>query len=210
MRCVVIGAGGHANVVVDAMLEELRSGAGKWNPIGVLDDDASKRDGVGDIPYLGAVDDLDDVEHDGVFLALGDNRTRARLYDELSSRGETFATAIHPASTLASSVSIGDGTLVCAGVVVNPYAEVGTNVILNTSCSVDHHCRIERDVHIAPGVNLAGAVTIGAETLVGIGASVIPAVAIGSGCVVGAGATVISDVPANTTVVGTPAKPVKE
>jgi len=61
-------------------------------------------------------------------------------------------------------------------------------VILNTACSVDHHCRVGDYVHIAPGARIGGEVTIGDRALVGLGAIVLPRVTIGHDAVVGAGA----------------------
>ena len=47
---------------------------------------------------------------------------------------------------------------------------IGANSIVNTRASVDHDCRIGETVHIAPGVTLSGAVTIGDGTHIGTGA----------------------------------------
>jgi acetyltransferase-like isoleucine patch superfamily enzyme len=61
-------------------------------------------------------------------------------------------------------------------------------------------------VHLAPGVHLGANVTIGEETLVGIGASILPDIRIGRSCVIGAGAVVVRDVPDGETVYGVPAR----
>jgi acetyltransferase EpsM len=41
---------------------------------------------------------------------------------------------------------------------------VGKNVIINTSCIIEHECFLGDTVHIAPGAVLAGNVTIGERT----------------------------------------------
>ena len=80
---------------------------------------------------------------------------------------------------------------------------------MNTT-TVDHDCVIGDFVHIAPGVNLAGNVSVGDGSMVGVGTSVIPGIRIGKNCIVGAGSVVIEDVPDNSVVVGSPARIVKK
>jgi acetyltransferase-like isoleucine patch superfamily enzyme len=71
---------------------------------------------------------------------------------------------------------------------------------------VDHDCRIGAFAHIAPGVHLAGNVTVGEGALLGVGVSVIPGASVGEWAVVGAGAVVIEAIPANVVARGVPAR----
>jgi maltose O-acetyltransferase len=50
-------------------------------------------------------------------------------------------------------------------------------------------------------------VTVGARTLIGLGAVVLPGIVIGSDCIIGAGSVVVRDVPDGATVYGNPARP---
>ena len=159
-----------------------------------------------DVPVWGTIAEVARVPHDAVVIGIGDNATRARLYEQLLTAGEAFTTVIHPRATLAQNVSIGNGTVVFAGAVVNAGAVLGANVIINTSASVDHHARIGAHVHIAPGAHLGGDVTIEEGALIGIGATVMPRTQIGAWSVVGAGACVTKSVAAGVIVVGLPAK----
>jgi acetyltransferase-like isoleucine patch superfamily enzyme len=90
---------------------------------------------------------------------------------------------------------------------VNAAAEIGRGVIVNTSASVDHDCRVGEFAHLAPGSVLGGEVVVGARAFVGLGARILPCVTIGEEAVVGAGAVVLRDVPPGATVVGVPARP---
>ncbi|MDQ2879214.1 MAG: hypothetical protein M3R41_09090 [Pseudomonadota bacterium] len=47
--------------------------------------------------------------------------------------------------------------------------------------------------------------TVGARTLVGVGAAIAPGVSVGRDCRIGAGAAVIRDIPDTATAVGVPA-----
>ena len=205
-RVLILGAGGHAQVVADILLRAYEAGV-SCRPIGFLDDDSALvGTEVMGLPVLGTIAQLDDFDHDAVIVAIGDNRTRARIFESVRARGERIVNAIHPAAVLAPDVRLGQGMMICAGVVVNPGTVIGDNVILNTGCTVDHHNRIGNHAHIAPGVHLGGNVIIGEGTLVGIGATVIPQRTVGEWSVIAAGSVVTKDIPAHATAAGAPAR----
>ncbi len=204
MKILILGAGGHAQVVADVFLCAHRAGDTAV-PIGYLDDalhlQGQTRLGL---PVLGTLGEIDAIAHDAIFLAIGDNHTRQKLYQELKERGECFVTAIHPCSTIASEVQIGSNSVVCAGTIINPGSQIGVNVILNTGCTVDHHNCIGNHAHIAPGAHLGGDVTVGSGTLIGIGAIILPQCQVGEWSIAGAGTVVTKDIPANAISVGVP------
>lgn len=206
MRVLVLGAGSHAAVVTDALLA-MRAAGQDVEIVGLLDDNPERHGSqVLGVPVLGPIAVRNETPHDAVVVAIGDNRTRARLHDELRSHDEHCFTVRHPRAVLAPDVQVGPGTVIFAGVVVNTGSSVGEGVILNTGCTVDHHNRIGAFAHIAPGVHLAGKVTVDEGAMVGVGATAIPGIRIGAWAVVGAGAVVVREVPARVTVVGVPAR----
>lgn len=209
-RILLLGAGGHAQVVADILLRAQEAGQ-EAVPIGYLDDDAALHGSspLG-LPVLGPLSALGEIPHEAVFIAIGDNRTRRRIAEDLTRAGESFAVARHPAAVIAPDVRIGPGTMICAGVVVNTGSVIGAHVILNTGCTIDHHNRIGSYVHIAPGVHTGGEVLIEEGALVGIGATVLPRTAVGAWATVGAGAVVTKPVPPGVTVVGVPARPLQK
>lgn len=210
MRVIVVGAGGHAQVVADAMLRMGQTGV-DVSVIGYVDDDPALtgRCLLG-LPVVGLTGALDGVAHDAAVVAIGDNRTRQRFFEALRQRGETLTTVRHPGAIVAPDVTLGAGTVVFGGVVVNTGSAVGADVILNTSCSVDHYNTIADHVHIAPGVHLGGDVTIGEGAFVGIGATVIPQRIIGEWSVIAAGSVVTKDIPPYSMVAGVPARVIRK
>lgn len=210
MRVLIVGAGGHGQVVADILLR-MRDEETAVVPMGFLDDrrELAGRAFLG-VPIVGRVEDRGRIGHDAIIVAIGNNEIRKELFQMFRREGESFALARHPRSIVAPDVEIGPAGMVCAGVVVNTGTTVGEAVILNTGCTVDHHNRIGGYVHIAPGSHLGGEVEVGEGALIGIGATVMPGKRIGSWSIVGAGALVQHDVPERSVVVGVPARVVKE
>jgi len=191
-------------VVCDILLR-MKERTGSPESVGILDDNPGlTATSILGITVNGPVSRIAEVEHDVVIVAIGDNGTRRSIFLGMENRGENIVSAIHPASVIAPDVSVGRGTMICAGAVVNPGTEIGCNVILNTGCTVDHHNRIHDHVHIAPGAHLGGKVEVGEGTLVGIGTAVLPGVKIGRWCVVGAGSVVTKDIPDGSLAFGIP------
>lgn len=208
-RVLIVGAGGHAQVVADILLRAREAGAAVA-PIGYLDDNPAcwGHELLG-LPIFGAIDKHSAVDHDALIIAIGDNRIRQQLFDRLQQQGCDFIIAQHPAATLAPDVQIGKGSVICAGVVVNPGSDIGANAILNTGSTIDHNNTIADHVHIAPGVHLGGNVQIEQGALLGIGAIVMPGRRIGTWSTVGAGSLVHRDIPNCVVAFGVPAKVVE-
>jgi len=203
---LVIGAGGHAKVVVDLLFESNlgNSVAGAidkfqttiGNPLGktrIIADDSMLTTFI-----------PDDYQF---IVAIGDNLQRSTLFNEYKRLGFTAISSIHPKSVISDLTSVGEGTAIMAGAVINCDSKIGDNVIINTNATVDHDVTIASHAHIAPGSHLAGNISVGEGALIGTGATILPGTKIGAWAVVGAGSTVTRDVLPHCTVWGVPAKP---
>lgn len=201
---IVIGAGGHAKVVLATLL------AAGYTVNGLFDDDLSKvGHDVFNVPVFGGLKQIERFGSNSAIIALGDNKKRKEIATYLD-RYCKWITVSHPKAIIHGSVDIGKGTVICAGAVIQPDTVIGDHVIINTGATVDHECRIEDFVHIAPGVHLAGNVSIKNGTFLGLGVVVIPGKTVGEGAVVGAGSVVIDDIPPFTKVAGVPARPIRK
>lgn len=200
MRLLVVGAGGHAKVVIDA------ARLAGFEIAGV----------IGTPPDLGAVlghpvvHGREGIQADGFIVAIGDNTVRSRIFGEYAAAGLTPISVVHPSAIIGTEVTMGEGTFVAAGVIVNTGARIGADSILNTGCAVDHDCAVGAHSHLGPRVALCGAVTIGDGALLGVGSCAAPGASVGPWSVIGAGAAIVGALPARMVCVGVPARPVRD
>lgn len=206
---VIVGAGGHGRVVLDILLR-----GRAYDVLGFLDSNRAlhgrRMDGrvvLGDMDLL---PDLAEKGLEGAIVAIGDNGVRREFAERIEMLGVDLVNAIHPSANLARNVTLGTNIVIAAGSLVCAHCQIGDSVILNTGCIVDHETKIGTAVHVCPGAKLAGRVTIDSGAFVGIGATIIQSVRIGYEAIVGAGAVVIRDVDPLATVVGVPARSVKD
>lgn len=200
-RLIIIGAGGHARVVIDV------ARAAGFDPIAALDP-------IGEDSICNGVEVFggDDMAHrlfaqgnrQGV-IAIGDNRLRAKLGKWLEDIGFALPCIRHPSAILSASAQIGDGTVVMPLAVVNASARVGRLVIVNTAAVIEHDCHIGDGAHVAPGCRLGGTVSVGAGALIGIGSVIRPEARVGASAVIGAGSTVIGHIDDGQVAFGSPA-----
>lgn len=200
---IIIGAGGHAKVIADIIY---KSGD---NLIGFLDDNLANK---GKEIYLGkkvigTTKDIEIYNKNYFIIGIGNNSIRKKINNENNLK---LYSAIHPSAIIAEDVKIGTGSVIMAGVVINPGTVIGKNCIINTCSSLDHDNLLEDYVHISPGAHLAGTVTIKEGTWICTGAIVKNNITIGKNNIIGAGGVVIKDIiEENTTYVGVPAKRIK-
>lgn len=202
-RLIILGAGGHSKVVAD-----IAARTRQYANIAYLDDGLSVGTELKGGEVVAGVADWQNYFQQGVefFVAIGNNAARQRLCSMLLDDGASLATLIHPSAIVADDVVVGSGSLVVAGAVINPATTIGLGCIVNTNASIDHDCKIGDYVHIAPGSNLAGTITVGHGSFLGIGSKVIPARKIGNNVTLGAGAVVVNDISDGKVVVGCPAR----
>ena len=195
-RAYVFGGGGHAGVVASLLTAEVVFIVPK----------ATAADHLSEIDYFAA---LDTHRAHPVYMGLGNNGVRRRIYDQLVAAGIRPAICIAPNAFVAGNARIGDGAVLCPGVVVNARAVVGANTIINTLSGVDHDCVIGDHTQIAPGVSFGGTVTVGANCFFGIKSAVVPNITIGRDVTVMAGSLVTKNVGDAVQVGGVPARVVK-
>lgn len=200
---ILLGAGGHARVVLSLLRAAKREVIGVCDP--QLTQAGEKR--WRDLEVLGGDAVLETVDPRTVAIALGIGQLvtgtlRRDLFENIVRAGFACPALQHPHAWVDQSASLADGVQIMAGAVIQPDAHIGRNTIVNTAASVDHDCRIGAHVHVAPGATLCGDVHVGDGAFIGSGATVIQGIHIGAHAVVGAGTVVTRDLPAHGRVLG--------
>jgi sugar O-acyltransferase (sialic acid O-acetyltransferase NeuD family) len=200
---ILIGYSGHAFVVYGIL-----NAAGK--KITGYCDNEEKQYNPFALQYLGKENSDAAVaafKTEGFFIAIGDNVIREKIYNALSNKNLHPANAIHPSAVVDIAATIAaNGVMIAANATINPLAKIGTGVICNTGCIIEHECIIGNFAHIAPGAVLCGNVKVGNNSFVGANAVIKQGIVIGNNVMIGAGAVVLKNVPDNVTVIGVPAQ----
>lgn len=196
-KLIIIGASGHGKVVAEIAKKN------GYEKIVFLDDNEALTE-CGGYAVVGQSSRYVDFDCD-VFVAIGNSKVREKIQTQVELAGKHIPVLIHPHASIAENVSIGSGTVIVAGAVINPGATIGEGCIINTGASVDHDCVIENFAHISVGSHVAGTVNIGKRTWIGAGATVINNVTICGNCMIGAGAVVIKNIEEPGTYIGVPA-----
>lgn len=206
----IIGASGHGREVRWLVQTLINEGA-KYRLRGFIDDNRALHEcRVCDQPVLGALDMLADFGCAAVALGIGLPSVKRKVLRRLRDLSLKWPALVAPSVRMSDYVELGSGVTVCAGSVLTTQVVLGDFSLVNVGCTISHDVVIGRGTMLSPGTHLAGGVTVGEWVSLGTGADVIPGVHIGDEAVIGAGAVVIRDVPAGATVVGNPARVIKQ
>ena len=197
---ILLGAGGHAKVVAEALIQ-----SGKII-LGLVAPDKKKGSKCFGLDVLGSDDELLSYSPREVVLANGIGALpgkvfRWKLAGQMREKGFQFTRVIHPSAIIADNVVIGEGVQIMAGVIIQTGASIGQGSIVNTGASIDHDCSIGQNCHLAPGVVLSGCVDIGSGTHVGTGSVIVQGISIGTDSIVAAGSVVYKNIVSNTTLI---------
>ena len=206
----LVGSSGQAKVIIDLVEKE-----GRHKIVGLIDAARSIGDSTLGYSVLGREIDLPAliVEYGlkGILIAIGDNSVRAIVAATILELCPNlpFVTAVHPSASIGKQTTLGSGTVVMAGAVVNPCCQVGQFCILNTKSSLDHDSVMEDFSSLAPGVTTGASCRIGTYSAVSIGAVLRHGITIGEHSVIGGGSYVTKDVEPFSIAYGTPARKIR-
>ena len=145
-------------------------------------------------------------KHD-IFIAVGENSARKKLYERVQKAGFNCVSLIHPSAIISKNASVsGENVAIMPFVAINARAVIEAGVILNTACVIEHECVVGAFSHISVGAKLAGNVKIGKACFLGVNSCVLPNLSIADGVILGAGAVATKNITQSGVFVGVPAK----
>ena len=201
----IIGAGGHAKVLLDALL------LCEKTVVALVEKYPSDVSSLWGVPVIEEEAFFFRYKPKDLFLVNGIGSVkllelREKIYGEFKERGFEFTSVVHPNATLSPRCELAEDVQIMAGAVVQAGCQIGNNTIINTRATIDHDCKIGRHVHVAPGVVISGGVHIAENTHVGAGSTVIQKIKIGKKAMIAAGAVVVRPVMEYACVKGIPAR----
>jgi sugar O-acyltransferase (sialic acid O-acetyltransferase NeuD family) len=147
-RIVIIGAGGHGKVMLDAILSQ-----GIYDVIGFADDGLEcGKEVVKNYKIIANSNDFEKLKEfaDSFIVAIGNNSIRERIYNNLKI-ALTPAVIIHAKAMVAGDVDMRAGVAILANAVVSSQCVIGENAIINAGVIVDHECKIGSHAHLSVG-----------------------------------------------------------
>ena len=190
LRLILIGAGGHARSCIDVIEQQ-----GQYQIAGLIGmPDEVKTQHLG-YAVIGTDNDLPELtkSYKYALITVGQIQTaehRIRLYHQAIQLGFQLPIIIATTAHVSSHATLGEGSIVMHGAIINAGARVGNNCIINNSALIEHDVTVEDHCHISTGAILNGDVTVGAGSLIGSGSIIKQGVTIGKSCLVDMGITV--------------------
>ena len=150
-----------------------------------------------------------------VQIAIANSRVRENIAHRVEADGIGLWSISANNVILMDEVQIAEGSALSPFVTITSNIKIGKCFHANLYCYVEHDCVIGDFVTFAPGVKCNGNIHIHDHAYIGAGAMIKQGtpdqpLIIGEGAVVGMGAVVTKSVPAGATVVGNPARIVKQ
>lgn len=208
----IFGAGGFG-LEVAMLIEQINAVSHKWELIGFFDDGEPRGKIINAYPVLGGVESLNQWNYDLLLvLALGIPKTKKYVLGKIHNEKISYPVVIHPSVITGNKkyLTIGEGSIICAGTIITTNVSIGRHVILNLACTVGHETEIGDFSSFMPTCNISGEVRIGERNFWGTGAKVINKKVIGHNVIVGAGSVIVEDIPDNVKVAGVPARVIKK
>lgn len=195
---LLVGTGGHAASCIDVIEQE-----GQYAVSGLVGFNAEAGKNLLGYPMMGTDEDLLTLvaRYPSALIGVGQIRTpepRIRLFDQLQCIGYDMPPIISPRAYVSHHATLGRGSIVMHGAIVNACATVANNCIINSQSLVEHDAVIEDHCHISTAATINGGACIGAGTFIGSGSSVREGITVGDRCFIGMGQQVVANCDAGT------------
>lgn len=214
-QIAIYGAGGFAREVA-WLVEDISTDTHPFQVVCFIDDNEANHGLVlNDIPVMGLETARARFPAAQVVSGIGSPQIREKVMRKAEAAGFISATLIHPRVERSRWITVGPGTVICAGNILTVNITIGAQVQINLDCTIGHDVVMGDYTTLAPGVHVSGWVHFGKRVYVGTGAVILQGthdapLTIGDDAVIGAGAVVTKPVPPGVTVVGVPARPLQK
>jgi sugar O-acyltransferase (sialic acid O-acetyltransferase NeuD family) len=121
------------------------------------------------------------------------NHARAEKYQEAKDRGYELISYVSSKATVWPGFKCGDNCFIFEDNTIQPFVEIGSNVVMWSGNHIGHHSRIKDHVMITSHVVISGCTTIEPYCFFGVNATVRDETVIARETLVGMGVTILKD-----------------
>ena len=180
---------------------------GQWTETVFIDDHAAADSLLG-CPVLGfhTFRKRYSPENTRFVITIGEPKFRREAFDRMKEAGYEGARLIHPSAYISPDAELGDGAVIGPGAFIGSLAKVGKNFYAAKGAAIGHDAVVGNHTRVGADAFIGGHTVIGENAFIGAGAMLKDRIRIGDYSVVALGSAVFSDVEANTTVMGNPAR----
>ena len=205
---IILGSGGNSIDILDA-INEINLISKKYNCIGFLDDDISKKgSNIFGVEVLGSINDANKFSDTYFINGIGNSGnfiSKQKIIKRSLVQPNSFETIIHPSSSVSSFSKIGKGSVIFQNVTVCSNVDIGKHVAVLPNSIISHDVKIKNYSTIAGGVCISGNSIIGESSYIGTNSSIRENLSIGNKCLIGMSSNILSNVDDNTVYFGNPA-----
>lgn len=206
MTLGIYGAGGQGREVLDSARAVNRL-SGQWENI-VFIDDVTEQKTVNDTKVYTFEEFSRAFRDDAaeIIIAVGEPVGRKKLYEKITSAGYALALVIHPTAIVSEYADIGKGAFIGAHSMISCNTLLAENVCVQPHAVIGHDTTVGAHSVLSGFTIVSGHCAIGEQTYIGIGAAVREDISIGSDTIIGMGSSVICGVPDGVVALGTPCR----
>lgn len=191
-KLLIFGTGDYARVAAQLMTDEMGIHIGAF----VVDESYRDRDELLGHPVVGATTVAEHFMSDEyaflVCVGYGDlNTRRADACERLRKLGYPLASYVSLSAAISPTATVGANTVVFEHNVVQPFVQLGNNVVLWSGNHIGHDAIIEDHCFLASHIVVSGHVRIGHHSFIGVNATLRDNISIGPRNIIGAGATMM-------------------
>lgn len=198
---ILIGAGGHAISCIDVIEKE-----GKFKIVGIIGTKDEVGKNILGYDVIGTDKDLTKIvtRCKNAFITIGqikDATLRLTLFNKLLKKGFSLPSIKSPHSCISKHATLGMGTIVMHGAIVNAGAIIGDNCIINSKALIEHGVEVGNNCHISTNSILNGNVKIKDNCFIGSCTVVKESIKIGNNVFIAMHSSIFRDVSDTETVI---------
>ena len=200
------GAGGLGREVLE-LAKIINSRSKKWDGYIFIVDGVTTTE-VNSVPVFEYADAKEKYHGLEVAIGIGEPAIREKKSNLLKEDGVPTPSLIHPDVYIPDTTRVGQGTVIQYGCFISCNVTIGDYVYIQPQCNIGHDDKLADGCMIAGFGNIAGTVTIGKFTYLGLSVAIREGVIIGDNTIIGMGSVVCKDVPDEMVALGSPARPI--